>query len=131
MPQFLIEAPVGIAEEAKATMMQKISAALDEAYNIPDVRVWLREYPPDNVAHDGEIGATPIRPLCFLNAAELDLDAKRRLVEKLHGAIADAYDGIADTAQVLILMDHRPLENAAWGGRLLADIPEFVEHVAS
>ena len=131
MPQFLIEAPIGVAEDAKTTMMQAISAALDEAYNIPDVRVWLREYPAGNVAHDGKIGASPIRPLCFLNAAELDLDAKRKLVEKLHNAIADAYEDIADTAQILMLMDHRPLENAAWGGRLLADIPEFVAHVAS
>lgn len=131
MPQFLIEAPVGIAEDAKSAMMQKISAALDDAYNIPDVRIWLREYSPGNVAHDGKIGDGPIRPLCFLHAAELDLDAKRRLVEKLHSAIAEAYDGIADTAQTLMLMDHRPLEHAAWGGRLLADIPEFVDHVAS
>jgi hypothetical protein len=130
MPQFLIEAPVGLADEAKAEMMQEISAALDDAYDIPDVRVWLREYAAVDVAHDGKVGAAPIRPLCFLHAPALELDAKRALVGKLQGAIADAYDGIADTAQTLMLMDHRPLEDAAWGGRLLADIPEFVEHVA-
>lgn len=131
MPQFLIEAPVGVTDDAKATMMTRISEALDDAYAIPDVRVWLREYPPGNVAHDGKVGAARVRPLCFLHAPDLDLDAKRRLTARINDAIDGAYADIADTEQTLLLMDHRPLENAAWGGRLLSDIPEFVDHVAS
>ena len=47
MPQFFIEAPTGIRPDAKARMMREVSAAIEEAYPIPDVRVWLREY-PDN-----------------------------------------------------------------------------------
>lgn len=47
MPQFFIEAPQGIQAEAKQKMMEDITTAIDDAYHIPDVRVWLREYPAD------------------------------------------------------------------------------------
>jgi hypothetical protein len=53
MPQFLIEAPMGIRHDAKQKMMQEITAAIDEAYHIPDVRIWLREYRAEKVAQDG------------------------------------------------------------------------------
>jgi hypothetical protein len=128
MPQFFIEAPVGIRDDAKRTMMKDISAALDEAFPVPDVRIWLREYPADNVAQDGRIGAEAIRPLCFLEAPELSsLDAKRKMAERILTAIGQAYDGIANTAETLILMNHYPLENAGFAGRLQADDPQLVE----
>jgi hypothetical protein len=127
MPQFFIEAPTGIRDDAKRTMMKDISAALGEAFPIPDVRIWLREYQADNVAQDGRIGAEPIRPLCFLEAPELSsLDAKRKLAEKILSAIGQAYDGIANTAETLILMNHYPLENAGFAGRLQSDDPQLV-----
>jgi hypothetical protein len=91
MPQFFIEAPTGIGDEAKRRMMREVTAAIDHAYHIPDVRIWLREWPVNNVA-----------------------------------AIAEAYVGLANTDQTLILMNHYPLENA-WAGRLQADNPELVE----
>jgi hypothetical protein len=43
MPQFFIEAPIGIGDEAKRRMLKEITAAIDHAYHIPDVRIWLRE----------------------------------------------------------------------------------------
>ncbi|MEU4326746.1 tautomerase family protein [Nonomuraea dietziae] len=104
MPQFFIEAPTGVRSEAKQKMMKEITAAIDAAYHIPDVRIWLREYAPDQVAQDGRLAAEPIRPLCFLEAPELaSLDAKRRMAGKIHTAIAEAYDGIANTEETLIL----------------------------
>jgi phenylpyruvate tautomerase PptA (4-oxalocrotonate tautomerase family) len=130
MPQFLIEAPVGVRDDAKRRMMEEITAAIDEAYRIPDIRIWLREYPADNVAQNGRLNAEPIRPLCFLEAPELDsIDAKRRMVERIHAAIGQAFRGIADTDQTLILMNHYPLENAGGGGRLHSDNPAMVEAV--
>jgi hypothetical protein len=128
MPQFFVEAPIGIRDDAKRTMMKDITAAIDEAYHIPDVRIWLREYPADNVAQDGRLGAEAIRPVCFLEAPELSsLDAKRKMAEKILTAVGQAYDGIANTAETLILMNHYPLENAGFAGRLQADDPQLVE----
>ncbi|GAA2646981.1 tautomerase family protein [Nonomuraea recticatena] len=128
MPQFFIEAPTGVRSEAKQKMMKEITAAIDAAYHIPDVRIWLREYAPDQVAQDGRLAAEPIRPLCFLEAPELaSLDAKRRMAGKIHTAIAEAYDGIANTEETLILMNHYPLENAGWAGRLQSDNADIVE----
>jgi hypothetical protein len=34
MPQFFVEAPKGIRDDAKRTMMRDITAAIDEAYHI-------------------------------------------------------------------------------------------------
>jgi phenylpyruvate tautomerase PptA (4-oxalocrotonate tautomerase family) len=130
MPQFLIEAPTGIGDDAKRKMMTEVTEAIDAAYHIPDVRIWLREYSPENVAQDGRLNAEPIRPLCFLEAPELSsLDAKRKMAEKIHTAIAEAYQGIANTEETLVLMNHYPLENAGWAGRLQADNPEIVRAV--
>jgi len=128
MPQFFVEAPKGIRDDAKRTMMQDITAAIDEAYHIPDVRIWLREYQADNVAQDGRLGAEAIRPVCFLEAPELSsLDARRTMAEKILTAVGLAYDGIANTAETLILMNHYPLENAGFAGRLQSDDPQLVE----
>lgn len=130
MPQVLIEAPAGVRPEAKQTMMREVTAAVDEAFRIPDVRVWLREYPAGNVAQDGRIGVEPVRPLCFLEVPELNkLDAKRTMARRIHDAIAKAYSGLANTDETLILMNHYPLENAGWAGRLQADDTEAVAAV--
>jgi phenylpyruvate tautomerase PptA (4-oxalocrotonate tautomerase family) len=128
MPQFFVEAPTGIRDDAKRALMKDVTAAIDEAYHIPDVRIWLREYPADNVAQDGHLGAEAIRPVCFLEAPELSsLDAKRKMAERILTAVGQAYDGIANTAETLILMNHYPLENAGFAGRLQADDPRLVE----
>ena len=44
MPTMIIEAPTGIRRDAKKRLMEKTTAALNEAYPIPDVRIFLREY---------------------------------------------------------------------------------------
>ena len=130
MPQILIEAPTGVRPDAKEKMMREISAALDEAFRVPDVRVWLREYPAENVAQDGRIGAEPVRPLCFLEVPELrKLDVKRAMARRIHDAIAEAYGELANTDETLILMNHYPLENAGWAGRLQADDADAVAAV--
>jgi hypothetical protein len=132
MPQFFIEAPMGIQPEAKRRMMQDITTAIDEAYRIPDVRVWLREYDPGNVAQDGRAGAEPVRPVCFLEAPPLNsLEAKRTMSNKIQDAIRAAYQGLANTDETLVLMNLYPLENAGFAGRLQSDNPQIVEAVGS
>jgi phenylpyruvate tautomerase PptA (4-oxalocrotonate tautomerase family) len=55
MPILFIEAPPGIRPGAKQKMMEKITAAIDEAYHIGDTLIFLREYPAENVAMDGRL----------------------------------------------------------------------------
>jgi hypothetical protein len=55
MPVIFIEAPPGIRPEAKKTLMQKITTAVDDAYHIGDTLIFLREYSADNVAMDGKL----------------------------------------------------------------------------
>jgi len=55
MPICFVEAPPGIRADAKKKLMEKITAAIDEAYHIGDTLIFLREYPPDNVAMDGRL----------------------------------------------------------------------------
>ena len=55
MPVVFIEAPPGIKPEAKKQMVQKISAAIDDAYHIGDTLIFLREYSAENVAMGGRL----------------------------------------------------------------------------
>jgi phenylpyruvate tautomerase PptA (4-oxalocrotonate tautomerase family) len=126
MPVCLIEGPTGIRSDAKKRLMEKTTAALDEAYHIPDVRIFLREYSPENVSQDGRL-SEPIRPVCFIEAPQLrNIELKRKLVQKINAAIADAYQGLANTEEVLILHNEYPLENAGWAGRLQSDNVQVV-----
>jgi phenylpyruvate tautomerase PptA (4-oxalocrotonate tautomerase family) len=132
MPVFTIDAPTGAKPQAKEKMLSEITEALDEAYHFPDTRGWLREYPAENVSQDGRVQAEPIRPVCSLEAPELDsLDAKRKLVQKIESAIGVAYDGIANVEEVLVLVNHYPLENVGWRGSLQSDKPEIVAAIAN
>ena len=55
MPVVFIEAPPGIKPEAKKQMVQKITAAIDDAYHIGDTLIFLREHSAENVAMDGRL----------------------------------------------------------------------------
>jgi phenylpyruvate tautomerase PptA (4-oxalocrotonate tautomerase family) len=61
MPTILIEAPTGIRRDAKKRLVEKTTAALNEAYPIPDVRIFLREYQADNVSQDGRLESELVR----------------------------------------------------------------------
>jgi hypothetical protein len=74
----------------------------------------LREYPAENVSQNGHIPAEPVRPVCSLEAPELTA----------------AYAGIANTDEVLILINHNPLENVGWQQSLQSDKPEIVAAIA-
>ena len=132
MPTFFIEGPQGLPSEAKATLMAEITAALDQAYHVPDVRIFLREYAAANVAQDGRVEAEPIRPVCFVEAPKLaGLDARRVLIDKLNGALAKAFAGIANTDDILILFNEYPLELAGAGGRLQSENPDMLAAMAA
>jgi hypothetical protein len=52
------------------------------------------------------------------------------MVEKLLTAVDVAYRDIANTEETLLLMNHYPLENAAWAGRLASEMPAVVTAIA-
>src|ERR1700754_98924 len=127
MPVFTVDVPLGAGRDAKEKMMKEIHDALDEAYHFPDTRGWLREYPAENVSQDGRMLAELVRPVCSLEAPELaSLDAKRKLVQKIEGAIGGAYSGVANVDEVLVLINHYPLRNVGWRQSLQSDKPEIV-----
>jgi phenylpyruvate tautomerase PptA (4-oxalocrotonate tautomerase family) len=55
VPVCRIEAPPGIDTVAKKKMVEKITAAIDEAYHIGDTLVFLQECSPENVALNGRL----------------------------------------------------------------------------
>jgi hypothetical protein len=118
----------GVRSDTKKRLVEGITAALDEAYHIPDVRIFLREYAPENVAQDGRLGLEPVRPVCFIEAPQLrSLDAKRKMGERINAFLAHAYEGIANVREILILHNEYPLENAASAGRLQSENLQVVE----
>src|SRR5262249_14854654 len=101
---------------------------LTSACHIPDVRVFIREYQAENVGQDGRLRSEPLRPVCFIVAPQLRrLDARRKLTEKINAAVADAYEGIANTRETPIFHNEYPLENECWVGRLQSDNPQIVK----
>jgi phenylpyruvate tautomerase PptA (4-oxalocrotonate tautomerase family) len=128
MPIVLIEAPKGVREDAKKRMVEKMTDALDEAWHVPDVRIFIREYTAENVAQDGRFQSEPVRAVASLNVPQLrSVDTKRKVAEKLQAAFAEAYADIANTSEFLVFMNEYPLENAFHGGRLQSDNPEIVD----
>ena len=53
MPVSFLEVPKGIHPDAKKKRVQKMRAAVNDVWPIPDVRVFFREYEAANVAQDG------------------------------------------------------------------------------
>jgi phenylpyruvate tautomerase PptA (4-oxalocrotonate tautomerase family) len=131
MPVVFIEAPPGVRPDAKQRMMERITAALEAAYPLPaDTRIFLREYPLENVGQDGHVQAEPVRPVCSLEAPPLrSLEARRKMIAGIHDAIAEAYEGLANVRETLTFLNEFPLENAGWARRLQSDNPEFVEAI--
>jgi phenylpyruvate tautomerase PptA (4-oxalocrotonate tautomerase family) len=55
MPVVTIEAPPGLRLEKKKKMVEKITAAIDEAYEIGDTLIFLHEDAAENVAMNGNL----------------------------------------------------------------------------
>jgi hypothetical protein len=55
VPVCRVEAPLGIGTVARKKMVEKITAAIDEAYHIGDTLVFLHECSPENVALNGRL----------------------------------------------------------------------------
>ncbi len=53
MPIAYIDVPQGIRIAAKRTLVKALCEALEEAYRVPDTRIFLREWSLDCVSQDG------------------------------------------------------------------------------
>ncbi len=55
MPVVFIEGLPGLRSEAKKRMVEKITAAVEEAYHVGDTLIFVREYPAEQVALNGRL----------------------------------------------------------------------------
>jgi len=55
MPVVTIEAPPGLRLDKKKKMVEKITAAVDEAYQIGDTLIFIHEDSRENVAMNGSL----------------------------------------------------------------------------
>ncbi len=120
----LYRTPQGIRLEAKKKLVANTSAALEETYRFNDTRVFLREYAPENVGQDGQL-QTEIRPVCFVEGPQIGADLKKNLVKKINAAVAEAYRGLANVQEIMVLINEYPLENAGADGGLQSENPEI------
>lgn len=126
MPVCFIEAPQGMRMDAKKKLVEKTSAALHEAFQLDDTRVFIREYPLENVGQDGHL-QTELRPICFVEAPKgTPIDAKRTLVRKINEAVTEA---LSTARSTLIFVREYALEDVAEDGRLQAENPDVLEVV--
>lgn len=54
-PVFTIHAPQGVNVDAKRAMMQKVNAAVEEAYGLPEFQAFILEHPLHLVANEGNL----------------------------------------------------------------------------
>jgi phenylpyruvate tautomerase PptA (4-oxalocrotonate tautomerase family) len=90
MPVAYLDLPSGLAVDIKKKLVKEVAEFIHRAYMIPDTRVFLREWPAEQISIDGEL-ARPMRPICnFVVPPGLPVEAKRRLVSRVSAAIAEA-----------------------------------------
>ena len=125
MPITYLDVPNGIRSEEKSKLVKAIYAALHEAYPYPDdVRIFLREWWPDSVSQDGQLGSEPVRPVFMMHVPEgANIDAKRKMLRKINDAIVEAYH----LPKFMIFMQEYPLDRVALDGGLHSDNEARVE----
>ena len=125
MPITYLDVPKGIRIEKKNKLVKAICAALHEAYPYPDdVRIFLREWLPDSVSQDGQLGSEPVRPVFMMHVPEgANIDAKRKMLRKINDAIVEAYH----LPKFMIFMQEYPLDRVALDGGLHSDNKARVE----
>ena len=81
MPVAYLDVPPGLPADAKKPLVQEIFTALDEAYRVPDTRIFVHEWPSENVSQDGRLDGAPPRPVVSLEVPPgISVDARRSMV---------------------------------------------------
>jgi len=138
MPVAYLDLPSGLAVDIKRKLVKEVSEFVHSAYTIPDTRVFLREWPTDQIGVDGELGQ-PMRPICnFVVPPGLPVEAKRQLVKQVSSAIAGACKLAPEdvplpsgkkvsTRWVLAFFSEYPLEQAALDDLMAFENPLVLE----
>ncbi|MEJ7598851.1 MAG: hypothetical protein WKG01_13165 [Kofleriaceae bacterium] len=138
MPVAYIDLQPGLSTNARERLAKEVTAALHDAYQIPDTRIFLREWPVGTVSIDGVLGA-PFRPICnFVVPPGLPSDAKRSLVKRVSRSIGEACDLRQDvvplpsgkavsTHWVLAFFSEYPLDRAALDDLMAFENPMVTE----
>jgi phenylpyruvate tautomerase PptA (4-oxalocrotonate tautomerase family) len=90
MPVAYLDLPAGLEVDTKKKLVKQVAESIHLAYMIPDTRVFLREWPAEQLSVDGLLGC-PMRPICdFVVPPGLPVEAKRQLAKRVSFAIAEA-----------------------------------------
>ena len=137
MPVAYIDLPSGLKADAKKKLVKDVAESIDHAYVIPDTRVFLREWPAEQVSVDGQLGEA--RAICnFCVPPGLPVEKRRQLVQQVSTAIADSCNlpleefplpsgKKVSTRWVLSFFSEYPLEQAALDGIMAFENPMVLE----
>jgi hypothetical protein len=124
MPVAYLDVPPGIPADAKRTLVREIFTALDAAYRVPDTRIFIREWPPENVSQDGGLDAAPPRPVLFLEVPPgITVGEKRAMGKRISAAVTAAYHLV----DVLIFLREYPLDMVIQDGGLQSENPVILQ----
>jgi hypothetical protein len=124
MPIAYLDVPPGIPADAKKTLAGEIFTALDQAYRVPDTRIFIREWPPETVSQDGRLDAAPPRPVLFLEVPPgITVGEKRAMGKRISAAVTAAYQ----LADVLIFLREYPLDMVIQDGGLQSENPVILQ----
>src|SRR4030095_11018670 len=142
MPVAYVDLPSGFGVDIKRKLVKEVTDSLHHAYLIPDNRVFLREWPAEQISIDGELGR-PMRPICnFLVPPGLPVEAKRQLVHRVSSAIAEACNlprenvvlpsgTKVSTRWVLGFFTEYPLDQASLDDLMALDNPMVLESMGA
>ena len=92
MPVAIIDIPSGLTWGAKEQLHKGVGESMHDAYQMPDTRVYLREWTSEQTSFDGVIGGA-FRPICnFIVPPILTVEGRKMLVSRVSSAIAKACD---------------------------------------
>jgi len=134
MPVAVIDIPSGLTWGAKERLHKDVAESIHDAYQMPDTRVYLREWSAEQTSFDGVVGAA-FRPMCnFIVPPILTAESRKMLVSRVSSAITRACDLRAEvvslpsgeqvsTRWVLQFFFEVPLEQAALDGIMAFENP--------
>jgi phenylpyruvate tautomerase PptA (4-oxalocrotonate tautomerase family) len=140
MPCAYIDLQSGLRADIKKKLVKEVADSIHHAYLIPDTRVFLREWPPEQTSVDGEL-ARPMRPVCnFVVPPGLPVEAKRQLVKRVSSAIAEACNlpreevplpsgKKVSTKWVLGFFSEYPLDQASLDDLMASENPMVLESI--
>ena len=90
MPVVIIDIPSGLKSSAKGQLHKEVAESMHHAYQMPDNRVYLREWTAEQTSFDGEIGGS-FRPIChYIVPPILTAETRQTLVSSVSSAVTRA-----------------------------------------